>query len=63
LKGLVRQHPVVAHRDPEAGDAVHEDHDRQLDGPDGAVPEQHDGEQQGKERHDDRSEIGVALNR
>ena len=34
---------------------------RQLDGPDGAVPEQHDGQQQGKERHNDRSKIGVAL--
>jgi len=59
----VRQHPVVAHRDPETGQAVHEGHDRQLDGSDGAVPEQHDGQQQDEERHDDRSKIGVALNR
>ena len=63
LEGLVGQHAVVADRDAEPGDDVHEGHNGQLDGPDSAVPEQHDGQQQGKERHDDRSKIGVALNR
>ena len=50
LERAVGEHPVVAERHAERGDHVEADHQRQLERPDRAVPQQHDRDDQADQR-------------
>jgi hypothetical protein len=54
----VREQAVVADRDAEARDDVHAREQRKVDGVDGAVPQQDDGEERPEERQDDGEQVG-----
>ncbi len=59
LKRAVGEQAVIADRDAEAGDEVHDEEDRQVDRADGLVPQQDDRKQERDEGNDDGAEIGV----
>ena len=60
-EGAMRQQPVEADGHPHRGREVHHRKDREVDRVDPRAPQQHDGHQDARERHDDAGEVGVAL--
>src|SRR6185503_21146369 len=61
LERAMREEAVVADRDAEAGDRVHEREDREVLPADRLVPQQHDRAEERDERKDDGDEVGDAM--
>jgi hypothetical protein len=53
----MREQPVEAHRDPEARQQVHDDHDDDVGRADELVPEEEHRQQEGDRRDQDRQQV------